>query len=193
MKLFSAMYDWTLKQAEHKFAPRMLALLTFAESVFFPIPPDVLLAPMVLAKPEKAWRLASLTTVSSILGGTVGYILGYLMFEPWIQPLITEFGYQHRFDIVMNWFNEWGVWVVFIAGFSPIPYKLFTVSAGFLQMAFLPFLFASAIGRGLRFFLVAGLIQWGGSVIEKNLRKWVDVLGWGLVFLIIIAYLVLRE
>ncbi|PCI55199.1 MAG: hypothetical protein COB45_06810 [Gammaproteobacteria bacterium] len=192
MKLFSAIYDWTLKWAEHKFAPSILALLTFAESVFFPIPPDVLLAPMVLAKPEKAWRLASLTTVSSILGGTVGYILGYLMFEPWIQPLITEFGYQHRFDTAMNWFSQWGVWVVFIAGFSPIPYKLFTVSAGFLQMAFLPFLFASAIGRGMRFFLVAGLIQWGGSAMEKSLRKWVDVLGWGLVALIIIAYFILR-
>lgn len=192
MTLFSAIYDWTLKWAEHKFAPRMLALLTFAESVFFPIPPDVLLAPMVLAKPEKAWRFASLTTVSSILGGTVGYLLGYLMFEPWIQPLITEFGYQHRFDIAMNWFGEWGVWVVFIAGFSPIPYKLFTVSAGFLQMAFLPFLIASAIGRGLRFFLVAGLIQWGGSAMEKSLRKWIDVLGWGLVSLIIIAYFILR-
>lgn len=192
MTLFSAIYDWTLKWAEHKFAPRMLALLTFAESVFFPIPPDVLLAPMVLAKPEKAWRFASLTTVSSILGGTVGYLLGYLMFEPWIQPLITEFGYQHRFDTAMNWFGEWGVWVVFIAGFSPIPYKLFTVSAGFLQMAFLPFLIASAIGRGLRFFLVAGLIQWGGSAMEKSLRKWIDVLGWGLVSLIIIAYFILR-
>ncbi|MBL4900767.1 MAG: DedA family protein [Colwellia sp.] len=192
MTLFTAIYDWTLKWAEHKFAPSILAILTFAESVFFPIPPDVLLAPMVLAKPEKAWRLASLTTISSILGGTVGYLLGFLMFEPWIQPLITEFGYQHRFDIAMNWFNEWGVWVVFIAGFSPIPYKLFTVSAGFLQMAFLPFLLASAIGRGLRFFLVAGLIQWGGSAMEKKLRQWIDVLGWGLVSLIIIAYFILR-
>ena len=192
MTLFSAIYDWTLKWAEHKFAPRILALLTFAESVFFPIPPDVLLAPMVLAKPESAWRLASLTTVSSIVGGSVGYLLGYLMFEPWIQPLITEFGYQGRFDTAMSWFSEWGVWVVFIAGFSPIPYKLFTVSAGFLQMAFLPFLLASAVGRGMRFFLVAGLIQWGGIAMEKKLRKWVDVLGWGLVSLIIIAYFILR-
>jgi membrane protein YqaA with SNARE-associated domain len=192
MKLFSAIYAWTLKWAEHKFAPSMLALLTFAESVFFPIPPDVLLAPMVLAKPEKAWRLASLTTIASIVGGVVGYLLGYLMFEPWIQPLITEFGYQDRFDIAMDWFAKWGVWVVFIAGFSPIPYKLFTVSAGFLQMAFLPFLLASAVGRGMRFFLVAGLIQWGGSAMEKKLRQWVDILGWSLVALIVIAYLTLR-
>ncbi|MGV2870919.1 YqaA family protein [Colwellia sp. E150_009] len=192
MKLFSAIYEWTLKWAEHKFAPRILALLTFAESVFFPIPPDVLLAPMVLAKPEKAWRLASITTIASIAGGVVGYLLGYLMFEPWIQPLITEFGYQPRFDTAMEWFSKWGVWVVFIAGFSPIPYKLFTVSAGFLQMAFLPFLIASAVGRGMRFFLVAGLIQWGGSAMEKNLRKWIDVLGWGLVALIIITYFIVK-
>jgi len=172
MKIFTAVYDWTLKWAEHKFAPRMLALLTFAESVFFPIPPDVLLAPMVLAKPEKAWRLASLTTISSILGGAVGYLLGYMMFEPWIQPLITEFGYQARFDTAITWFNEWGVWVVFIAGFSPIP--------------------ASAIGRGMRFFLVAGLIQWGGEAITHKLRKWIDMIGWTVVALIIIAYLVLK-
>ncbi|WP_159818648.1 YqaA family protein [Colwellia sp. 20A7] len=192
MKIFTAVYDWTLKWAEHKFAPRMLALLTFAESVFFPIPPDVLLAPMVLAKPEKAWRLASLTTISSILGGCVGYMLGYMMFEPWIQPLITEFGYQTRFDTAITWFNEWGVWVVFIAGFSPIPYKLFTVSAGFLHMAFLPFLIASAVGRGMRFFLVAGLIRWGGEAIAHKLRKWIDVLGWTVVALIAIAYLILK-
>jgi len=192
VKVFSAIYEWTLKWAEHKFAPRMLALLTFAESVFFPIPPDVLLAPMVLAKPQKAWWLASLTTFSSIAGGVVGYLLGFWMFEPWIQPLITEFGYQQRFDTAMSWFNEWGVWVVFLAGFSPIPYKLFTVSAGFLQMAFLPFLIASAVGRGMRFFLVAGLIQWGGSAMEKKLRQWVDILGWGLVAAIAIAYFILR-
>ncbi|MGB1261436.1 MAG: YqaA family protein [Cognaticolwellia sp.] len=192
MKIFSALYEWTLKWAEHKFAPRILALLTFAESVFFPIPPDVLLAPMVLAQREKAWRLATLTTAASVIGGVVGYCLGYLMFEPWIQPLITNFGYQARFDTAMTWFSEWGVWVVFIAGFSPIPYKLFTVSAGFLQMAFLPFLLASAIGRGMRFFLVAGVIRWGGAPMEAKIRQWVDVLGWLVVAAIVIAYMATR-
>jgi membrane protein YqaA with SNARE-associated domain len=192
MKIFSALYEWTLKWAEHKFAPRILAILAFAESVFFPIPPDVLLAPMVLAQRDKAWRFATITTIASVLGGMVGYVLGYLMFEPWIQPLITEFGYQARFDKAMLWFSEWGVWVVFIAGFSPIPYKLFTVSAGFLNMAFLPFLLASSIGRGMRFFLVAGVIRWGGSPMEKKIRQWVDVLGWLVVSAIIIAYIATR-
>jgi membrane protein YqaA with SNARE-associated domain len=192
MKIFSALYEWTLKWAEHKFAPRILAILAFAESVFLPIPPDVLLAPMVLAQRDKAWRFATITTIASVLGGMVGYVLGYLMFEPWIQPLITEFGYQARFDKAMLWFSEWGVWVVFIAGFSPIPYKLFTVSAGFLNMAFLPFLLASSIGRGMRFFLVAGVIRWGGSPMEKKIRQWVDVLGWLVVSAIIIAYIATR-
>ncbi len=192
MKIFSPLYEWTLRWAEHKFAPRILALLTFAESVFFPIPPDVLLAPMVLAKPESAWKLAALTTTSSILGGIVGYMLGFWMFEPWIQPLITEFGYQHRFDTAIQWFNSWGVWIVFLAGFSPIPYKLFTVSAGFLQMAFVPFLIASAIGRGMRFFLVAGLMKLGGEKMEKKLRQWIDIVGWGIVVLIVIAYFIFK-
>jgi membrane protein YqaA with SNARE-associated domain len=163
------MYEWTLRFAEHKFAPRILALITFAESIFFPIPPDVLLAPMVLAKPHKAWS-----------------------YEPWIQPAITALGKQDAFDAVVLWFQQWGVWVVFIAGFSPIPYKLFTVSAGFLHMAFLPFLIASAIGRGMRFFLVAGVIRWGGAAMEQKIRQWVDILGWLIVGLIIVAYFVLR-
>lgn len=192
MKIFSALYEWTLKWAEHKFAPRILAILTFAESVFFPIPPDVLLAPMVMAQREKAWRFATITTIASVLGGIVGYGLGYLMFDPWIQPLITEFGYQARFDKAMLWFSEWGVWVVFIAGFSPIPYKLFTVSAGFLNMAFLPFLIASAVGRGMRFFMVAGIIRWGGAAMEKKLKQWVDVLGWLVVIAIVVAYIATR-
>jgi len=192
VKIFSALYDWTLKWAEHKFAPRILAALTFAESVFFPIPPDVLLAPMVMAQRDKAWRFATITTIASVLGGVVGYGLGYLMFEPWIQPLITEFGYQARFDRAMLWFSEWGVWVVFIAGFSPIPYKLFTVSAGFLNMAFLPFLLASAIGRGMRFFMVAGVIRWGGAPMEQKIKQWVDVLGWLVVGAIIVAYIATR-
>jgi len=193
MKIFTPLYEWTLKWAEHHFAPRILALLTFAESIFFPIPPDVLLAPMVLSKPEKAWSYASLTTVASVVGGIAGYALGYYMFEPWIQPLITDLGKQETFDQAVSWFNDWGIWVVFIAGFSPIPYKIFTLSAGFLQMAFFPFLIASTISRGLRFFLVAGIIRWGGAKMENKIRQWVDVLGWLVVTLLVVAYFLLRN
>ncbi|NQY62792.1 MAG: DedA family protein [Alteromonadaceae bacterium] len=192
MKIFSSLYAWTMRWAEHKFAPRILALLTFSESVFFPIPPDVLLAPMVLAQPKKAWSFATLTTVSSVLGGIVGFGLGFYMFDPWIQPIVTELGYQAKLDTIMAWFKEWGIWVVFIAGFSPIPYKLFTVSAGVLQMAFIPFVIASAIGRGLRFFLVAALIKWGGKTMEQKLKKYVDVIGWLVIILIVIAFFIMR-
>lgn len=192
MKLFSALYDWTLKWAEHKLAPRVLAVITFAESVFFPIPPDVLLAPMVLAKPHKAWHYALITTIASVIGGVVGYLLGYFMFDAWIQPIIEQVGYQAKLDRAISWFEEWGVWVVFLAGFTPIPYKVFTISAGFLQMMFLPFLIASFIGRGMRFFLVAGLMHWGGEKMEKKLRQWVDVIGWAVVAIIVIAYVIYK-
>ena len=192
MKLFSAVYTWTMRWAKHKFAPHALALLTFAESVFFPVPPDVLLAPMVLAKPKRAWRYATITTIASVIGGVVGYWLGFSFFEPLVQPIIQDLGYQAKFEHVIEWFEQWGVWVVFIAGFSPIPYKLFTLSAGFLQMAFFPFLFASTIGRGARFFLVAALMHWGGEAMEAKLQKWIDIIGWAVVVLIIIAYFIMR-
>jgi membrane protein YqaA with SNARE-associated domain len=192
INLFSKLYEKTLKWAEHKFAPRYLALLSFAESVFFPIPPDVLLAPMVLSKPDKAWTFAGITTLFSVLGGMVGYTLGYFMFEPWIQPLFIEMGYQATLDKTMTWFSEYGLWVIFLAGFSPIPYKIFTVSAGFLQMAFIPFLLASVIGRGMRFYILAGLIKWGGKSVEKKLKKWIDILGSIIVTLIIISYLIFK-
>ncbi len=192
MKIFSALYTWTMRWAEHKLAPHALAFLTFCESVFFPIPPDVLLAPMVLAKPDRAWRLATLTTIASVIGGVVGYLLGYMLFEPVIEPLLQQYGYMPKFEKAMSWFNEYGVWVVFLAGFSPIPYKVFTLSAGFLQMLFLPFLIASAVGRGMRFFLVAGLIKAGGAKMEEKIRNSVDTIGWMVVVLAVILYFIFR-
>jgi len=192
LKIFSALYEWTLKWSKHRVAPKILALLTFAESVFFPIPPDVLLAPMVLAKPHRAWHYALVTTVASVIGGMVGYALGYFMFDAWIQPLITEVGYQAKMDNAIAWFEQWGIWVVFLAGFTPIPYKVFTLSAGFLQMLFIPFVIASFIGRGMRFFLVAGLVKWGGERMETQLRKWVDIIGWSVVVLIVVVYIVYK-
>ena len=101
-------------------------------------------------------------------------------------------GWQAKFDLALSWFETYGVWVVFIAGFSPIPYKVFTIGAGLMQMAFLPFLIASAIGRGARFFLVSALMKWGGVKMEQKLRQYVEALGWGLVILVVVAYFLLR-
>ncbi|MFS1704023.1 YqaA family protein [Alteromonas sp. AMM-1] len=192
MKLFQPCYDLALRWAKHPWAARYLAGLSFAESVIFPVPPDVMLAPMSLSSPNKAWHFAMITTIASIFGGIAGYALGYLAFESWLQPIIESAGYTHKLETAMGWFEQYGVWIVFIAGFSPIPYKVFTISAGFLQMAFLPFLLASAIGRGARFYLVAGLMRWGGARMEQELRKYVEVIGWAVIILAVAAYLILR-
>lgn len=190
MKIFQKMYDKALLWARHRHATRYLCSLSFAESVFFPIPPDVMLAPMALAHPERAFRLAWLTSISSVLGGMAGYLLGYLLYDPVVLPFIQHMGYQDTFAMVEQWFKDYGVWVVFIAGFSPIPYKLFTVGAGLMQMAFLPFVIASFIGRASRFYIVAGLMYWGGEKMQQKLRDIVDWLGWGTVAAAVGAYVI---
>ena len=177
MRLFTRLYDLSLKWATHRYASYYLGGLSFAESSFFPVPPDVMLAPMTLAKPDKGLGYALLTTIASVLGGLFGYLVGYFAYEL-REPMIVQFGYLERFQMARQWFEEWGFWVVFIAGFSPIPYKIFTIAAGTLSL-FLPiFLIASLIGRGSRFFLVAGLIIWGGESFEHKLRQYVEWLGW---------------
>lgn len=160
--------------------------------MFFPIPPDVMLAPMSMSRPQRAWTFALITTVASVLGGIAGYALGYFTFEAWIEPLIISAGYEGKLQTAMDWFETYGVWVVFLAGFSPIPYKVFTISAGVLNMAFIPFLIASAVGRGARFFLVAGLMKLGGAAMEEKLREYVEILGWATIGLAILAYLILH-
>jgi membrane protein YqaA with SNARE-associated domain len=137
-----------------------------------------------MANPRQAWRLATLTTVTSVLGGLAGYAIGVFAFDL-IQPLMAEGSrYQTAFAQAKEWFDEWGAWAVFIAGFSPIPYKVFTIAAGVLSMALLPFTLASLVGRGGRFFLVAALMAWGGERMEATLRTYVDRLGWVMLLLI---------
>jgi len=189
MKLFSALYDKVLHWSRHRHAERYLATLSFAESSFFPIPPDVMLIPMALARPHRGWWLAALTTLFSVVGGIAGYLIGLWGFEL-VEPLIHQAGYWQRFEQVVAWFGEWGIWIVFIAGFSPIPYKLFTISAGMLHMMFIPFIIASTVGRGARFFLIAGLIRWGGEEMEQKLRRYIDRIGWGVVALIVVGVLI---
>ena len=187
MKLFSAIYDKVLGWSRHKHAQWYLGGLSFAESSFFPIPPDVMLAPMSLARPEHAWRFAHITTLASIVGGVFGFLIGVFAFEM-IEPLLHSAGYWHHYERAVAWFEKWGFWAVLLAGFSPIPYKIFTISAGALGMMFLPFLFASAVGRGARFYLVAGLMRWGGERMEKTLRLYIDRIGWVLILAVVIAY-----
>lgn len=190
MKLFSALYDKVLLWAQHPRANIILGLLSFAESVIFPIPPDVMLAPMAMTQPKKAWRLAFLTTVTSVAGGILGYFLGYWAYESLVLPAVEALGYENKLITVQSWFSDWGVWIVFIAGFSPIPYKLFTVTAGVMQIAFFPFVIASVISRGMRFYLVAWLLRTGGPEMGVKLRQYVDRIGWTLVILVILGYVI---
>ncbi|MEM7278172.1 MAG: YqaA family protein [Pseudomonadota bacterium] len=194
MAIFGALYDKVLKWSAHRHAERYLIGLSFAESSFFPIPPDVMLAPMCLARPERAWRLATVTTVASVLGGIAGYFLGYWALE-FIEPLLIQWGYGDAYATVEQWFSKWGVATVLIAGFSPVPYKLFTVSAGAAAMNFPLFVLASVVGRSARFFLVAGLIRFGGPRYEATLRKHIDRIGWIVVALalLVVAWLTLRH
>ena len=184
MKLFSGLYSRVMQWSRHRHASRYLAGLSFAESSFFPIPPDVMLAPMSMAKPEQAWRLATITTLASVIGGLFGYLIGWFAFEA-IEPFLHEIGYHEKYLQAKSWFDEWGFWAIFVAGFSPIPYKIFTITAGVISMAFLPFVIASLIGRGARFFLVAGLMSWGGEKMEKKLHQYVDLLGWLTIFAVV--------
>lgn len=189
MKIFSALYQRAMQWARLPNAPRYLGLLSFAESSFFPIPPDVMLAPMSLANPDKAWRFALITTVTSVLGGLFGYLIGVVAFD-FIEPHLKLSSYWAHYQTAVSWFDKWGFWAIFVAGFSPIPYKVFTIAAGTLSMALLPFTLASTIGRGSRFFLVAGLMKWGGARMEAKLHQYVDRLGWATVALIVIAFVV---
>ncbi len=192
MKIFSALYERVLGWSRHPHAPWYLGGLSFAESSFFPVPPDVMLAPMALAKPQQAWRLAMLTTLASVLGGILGYLIGVFAFD-YVTPWLQQMGYWSAYLKVNEWFGIWGFWAVFLAGFSPIPYKLFTISAGVMGMAFFPFLLASAIGRGGRFFLVAGLMRWGGEKMEQSLRLYIDRISWALVIVLLVLYFILNS
>jgi membrane protein YqaA with SNARE-associated domain len=180
-----------MRWARHPHAPWYLGGLSFAESSFFPIPPDVMLAPMSLAKPQRAVWFATLTTITSVLGGMFGYLIGMFAFEL-VEPLLQEGRYAATFELAQSWFDAWGFLAIFAAGFSPIPYKVFTIAAGVIGMAFLPFVIASFIGRGLRFYLVAGLMAWGGERMEARLHRWVDWLGWLTVALLILIVLLYR-
>ena len=192
MRLFSPLYRRVMQWSRHDKAPWFLGGLSFAESSFFPIPPDVMLAPMSMAKPTSAIWFATLTTITSVLGGMAGYLIGVFAFDM-IQPIIAESArYSAAYESATQWFADYGVWAILIAGFSPIPYKIFTITAGVVGMAFLPFVIASVIGRGARFYLVALLMAWGGPAMEEKLNRWVDGLGWAVVVLVIAAIFYLR-
>ncbi len=186
--LWSRLYDGVLRAAVHRHARWWLGIVAVAESSFFPIPVDVMLAPMVLAKPVAWWRLALLTTVGSVLGGLVGFAIGAVLIDA-ILPWLHSVGYAEAYMQASQWFAVWGFWAVFIAGFTPVPYKVFTIAAGAAGMNLLLFALASLIARGARFFLVALLVAWGGPKLEPKLKPYIDRIGWTCLALIVVALL----
>lgn len=191
MKIFSPLYQRAMQWARHRHAPWYLGGLSFAESSFFPIPPDVMLAPMSLANPSRAWWFALITTVASVAGGVLGYFIGAFAFDL-VEPVIRDGRYWEGYLKAGEWFDAWGFWAILVAGFSPIPYKVFTIAAGAASMTLLPFVLASILGRGARFFLVAGLMALGGPRMEAMLQRYVDRLGWATVILIVLAVIVMN-
>jgi membrane protein YqaA with SNARE-associated domain len=185
MILFRPLYDLVLKWSRHPHAERYLGAMSFAESSFFPIPVDVMLAPMCLADRERWIRYAFIATVFSVLGGLGGYAIGWGMFEA-IEPWLSESRYWDRYLGAREWLDEYGVLVIFAAGFSPFPYKVITIAAGVAALNLPVFFIGSIIGRAARFFMVAGLIRLGGDKFESTLSKYVERVGWATVAVIVI-------
>lgn len=192
MAVFSALYRRVMIWSAYPRAPWYLGGLSFAESSFFPIPPDVMLAPMTLARPRAWFRLATITTVASVAGGVLGWLIGYFAIGA-AEPVIERAGYMDGYERASDWFSEWGFWAVLLAGFSPIPYKVFTVAAGAMGLNLPLFILGSLLGRGGRFYLVAALIAWGGPPMEARFRQHIDLIGWIVVLLCVVAYLVWRN
>ncbi|MEX0916269.1 MAG: YqaA family protein [Wenzhouxiangellaceae bacterium] len=184
--MFRGLYDRVLIWSRHRHATRYLAGLSVAEATFFPVPPDVMLAPMVLADRSRAWSLALLTTLASVGGGIIGYLIGWFGLEL-IHPLLERVGYLHHYESAVEAFRDYGMWFVIVAGFTPIPFKIITIAGGALLMPLPGFILGSLIGRGARFFLVAGLIWSGGERMADRLRGWVDAIGWAVIAVIVVA------
>ncbi|MCB2102744.1 MAG: DedA family protein [Rhodobacterales bacterium] len=165
------LYDWTMHLSAHPHALWALAAVSFIESSVFPIPPDVLLIPMVLAAPTRAWKIAVVCTVSSVLGGMLGYAIGYFLFEQVGRPMLAFYGYDAKFAQFQATYNEWGAWAVFIAGVTPFPYKVITILSGVTALDPTVFSIASVLARGLRFFIIAGLLWWIGEPIRLFIEK----------------------
>ncbi|MDY4885980.1 MAG: YqaA family protein [Alphaproteobacteria bacterium] len=178
-KLIHKTYDTMLSLSAKDHAMLFLFLVAFAESSFFPIPPDVMIIPMVLATPQKAWRIAGLATFASVIGGYFGYIIGSCFFDLIAKPLLEMYNALDQFKEFENYYHLYGAWIVFGAGITPFPYKIITIASGVVHLDLFIFTIASILARGIRFFLVAWLLKKYGApmkvFIEKNLG-WLSVL-----------------
>lgn len=185
-------YDWMMRMAAGPKAQHALAAVSFAESSFFPIPPDVMLIPMILANRTRAWWFATLATVSSVIGGIAGYAIGYFLFQAIGKPILGFYGYAGSLDQVFAWFKEWGVWILIAKGWTPFPYKVLTILAGAAEMAIVPFMVASIIARAMRFYLVAGLLYFFGEPIRTFIEKRLAMVTTAFVILLVGGFVAIK-
>lgn len=184
MRLLRRTYDWILHWSTTRYALPALAILSFAESSFFPIPPDVLLIAMVVAVPMKAFRYAAVCSVASVLGGMFGYLLGWQFMEAVGTPIVEFYHLQAQWDKIGGWYEKYNAWAVGAAGFTPLPYKVFTLAAGAFQINFPVFVLASLVSRSARFFIVAALIWKYGAPIKVFIEKYFNILS--IVFIVLL-------
>lgn len=187
-----ALYNWMMRTAADRRAPHGLFWVAFAESSFFPIPPDVMMVPMVLANRTKAFLFAAIATVGSVIGGIAGYLIGYFFIDTIGMPIIEFYGKAASFESFRQLFNEWGVWILIIKGMTPIPYKILTITAGVTHMAIVPFIIASIIARSMRFFLVAALLYWFGPPIRDFIERRLGLVTTAFVVVLIGGFVAVR-
>ena len=188
MKIFRSLLDWVWRMAETEGAMKVLFVVSLTESIFFPIPPDFLLIPMALAQQKKAFRLATVCLVASVIGGIIGYLIGAFFMDSIGMSIVRFYGLTEQYATVQGWYETYNAWVVAVAGLTPIPYKLCTLSAGAFHVNFEVFLIASIASRGLRFFMVAGLIYLFGHKIRHFLEKRLDLLFIGGMILVVVGF-----
>jgi membrane protein YqaA with SNARE-associated domain len=193
LKIFGPLYERTIGWARHRHAPGYLTGLSFAEAVVFPVPPEVMLAPMALAQPQRGFWFATLSLIGSLFGAVLGYALGHFAYEL-VKPLLTMIGWIDRIDAQVTQLREiaanspWkAFWLLVVAGFTPIPLKIFTWASGIVGVPLLPFLASMAIGRGKRVYLIALAIRIGGVRAEAALRRYIEPIGWAATVLLVAA------
>ena len=180
------LYDWTMSLAASEHAAWALGAIAFAESSFFPVPPDVILVPMTLAQPKKAWLYASICTVASVAGGALGYAIGAWFYDTIGQWLISLYGYGSKLESLRQFYAEWGALFILVKGFTPIPYKLVTIVSGLLGYNFPLFICLSVITRGARFFILTAAINHFGDTVREKLEKHFSIFI-GIMILIVVA------
>jgi membrane protein YqaA with SNARE-associated domain len=186
------LYDWTIELSASRRAPWALGAVSAAESSVFPLPPDIMLIPMVLARRDKAWAYATICTAASVVGGVIGYMIGFFLFDSIGAYILNLYGYQQAFESFASRYNDYGVWIVLIAGLTPFPYKVITIASGVTQLNFLVFMLASIAARGARFFAVSALLWWFGEPIRNFIDRYFGLLTIAFMALLIGGFAVAR-